>query len=168
MPEKVTVWMVHLERAGDLHDIEGELDMDDDAVVFRHRTTPAELRFPFPAIRRVRRVMGSPVFVLEWSASTETSTEGRRGSGDARRTAFYFAKPPPLDSPMDAKPAAGTRAPDELPRPSLREGLGGVGGLGGRRRHRRRNVGYLTVRSSTMKPLVKAWCDEISAQVGRR
>ena len=164
MPDKVTVWMVHLERAGDLRDIEGELDMDDGAVVFRHRTTAAELRFPFPAIRRVRRVMGSPVFVLEWSAASE-------GVGDrtaARRTAFYFAKPPPLESSTDATPGAATRSAEPLPRPSLREGLGGVGGLGGKRRHRRRNVGYLTVRSSTLKPLVKAWCDEISVQIGRR
>jgi hypothetical protein len=144
MPEPVTVWMVQL-GSGTASDVEGTLRLDVDALVFEHGAKPAELRFPYATIAKVRRVLGSPVVVVEW-------TEDAQG----KRTAFYFAQPPPLHPPT----------PEELATSSERP----LGPLAqkramSKRRHTRSNLGYLAIRARGTKPLVQAWTSELRIRV---
>lgn len=148
MPEPVTVWMVHL--GPDPREVEGILRLADDALVFSHEATPAELRFPFGAIVRARRPLGSPVIVVEWR------DEGR---GQARRTAFYFAKPPPLEPPDT------DTVMREAEERGHRVGQFGAMRATSKRRHHRRNVGYLGMQSSRMGPTIRAWVTEIRVKV---
>lgn len=146
MPEPVTVWMVHLGR-GTVSEVEGTLSLDAEALVFAHGGQPVELRFPFARIARVRRVLGSPVLLVDW-----------RDGELPRRTAFYFSKPPPLEPPD-----ASTRTT-----PSGRA-LGPLGQLraGSRRRHRRASVGYLAAHGGRTKPVLRAWVRELRERIAR-
>ena len=144
MPDPVTVWMVQL-GGGSAADVEGTLRLEGDALVFEHAVKPAELRFPFATIAKVRRVLSSPVLVVEWTEDAQ-----------ARRTAFYFVQPPPLHPPT----------PEELARSSDRP----LGPLAQRRatskrRHTRTNLGYLALKANRMKPLVQAWTSELRIRV---
>ncbi|HSL12286.1 MAG TPA: hypothetical protein VLA82_13325 [Actinomycetota bacterium] len=144
MPEPVTVWMVQL-ASGNTADVEGLLRLDDDALVFEPTTTPAELRFRLATIERVRRVIGSPVLVIEW---TEDAVR--------KRTAFYFSPPPPLEPPT----------PEELARRSDRP----RGPLAERRalskrRHMRSNLGTLAIGAKRTKPVVQAWATELRIRI---
>jgi hypothetical protein len=148
MPEPVTVWMVHLGPSP--REVEGLLRLDDDALVFAHDAKPAELRFPFAAIARTKRPLGSPVIVVDWR------DEGRV---EPRRTAFYFAKPPPLQPPdVDTV----MREAEERGR---HVGQFGTMRATSKRRHHRRNVGYLGLQSNRMGPTIKAWITEIRVKV---
>lgn len=141
MPEPVTVWMVKLRRGGDLREVEGTLRMDHDALVFSARTNQAETRLPFAATSKVKRIVGSPVLLLTWTDQ----------AGEGAQTAFYFAEPPPMRSGVDRR--SPQPPPTMLHQPS-------------RRRQRRESIGYLTSRSRSSRPTIKAWAAEIRARAG--
>jgi hypothetical protein len=144
MADTVTVWMVHL-GGPDPSDVEGRLSLDADALVFEHGAKPAELRFPYAAIAKVRRVMGSPVIIVEWDENAQR-----------RSTAFYFVQPPPLRPP----------SPDEVATRSDRPpGLLAQRRATSKRRHMRANIGYLTVTAKRSKPLVREWTSELRVRV---
>lgn len=140
MPEPTTVWMVHL-GTGSPNDVKGVLSMRDDAVVFDAEHVSAS--FPWPTIRRAKRLRGSPVLLVEW-----------READAARRTAFYFTKPPPLQ-PADplTEPLAARGAFAAMRRPS-------------KRRHQRQNIRYLQTVAADNKALIQAWATAISERVG--
>ena len=144
MPEPVTVWMVAL-ASGASSEVEGILRLESEALVFEPAAKPAELRFPYTTVTRVRRVMGSPVMVVEWSEDAQR-----------KRTAFYFAQPPPLHPPT---PDELMRMPDRPRNPiAERRALS-------KRRHVRSNLGYLAARGRGAKPTVLAWTSEIRMRV---
>jgi len=148
MPEPVTVWMVKLERGGDLREVKGTLRMDEDAVVFVDRKTQGETRVPFEGTRKVKRVFGSPVLVLNW----------RDGAGARSETAFYFVQPPPI--PTDTGGAMPEREALRQPRPTI----GTVLRQPSRRRQRRQSIGYLAARSRGAKVEIRLWAEEIRAR----
>jgi hypothetical protein len=82
--EPTTVWMVHLDR-GTPDEIQGTLSADEWELVFTDAASPETARFPFVDIVSVKRVLGSPVFTVGW-----------RRDDEARHTAFYLTRPPPL------------------------------------------------------------------------
>jgi hypothetical protein len=144
MPDPVTVWMVHL-VGGSASDVEGTLRLEGDALVFEHAGKPAELRFRYGTIAKVKRVLSSPIMVVEW-----------REDERAKRTAFYFVQPPPLQPP----------SPDELARSSERA----LGPLAQRRatskrRHTRTNLGYLAISARGAKPIVREWTSELRTRI---
>src|SRR5919197_4878501 len=93
MVETTTVWMVFLD-GGSKDEIEGILREDDTGLVFIE-PSGVETSIPFAEITKVKRVMGSPVFMI-------------RHGPQRHETAFYLTKPPPLgalggqDQPGDA------------------------------------------------------------------
>jgi hypothetical protein len=137
MPEPVTVWMVKLRPGGDLREVEGTLQLADDALVFVARKTEAETRVPFSDTSKVRRVIGSPVLVVS----------RRDGAGIDSHIAFYFVQPPPLPGT-----SARTNPPTSVPRHSSP------------RRQRRQVVGYLTARGRGTRTTIKQWVEEIRAR----
>jgi hypothetical protein len=149
MPEPVTVWMVKLERGGDLREIKGTLRMDEDAVVFVDRKDGAETRVSFGATRKVKRVFGSPVMVLHW----------RDGDGARSETAFYFVQPPPVRS--ERGDAMSDREALQQPRPTI----GSVLRPPSRRRQRRESIGYLAARSREAKTTIRVWAEEIRTRI---
>lgn len=149
-PEPVTTWMVHLARGEADKDVKGTLDLDDEGLVF---TDPRDdillARFSFTSIRRVKRLRGSPVLLVEWE-----------GDGARNRTAFYFAQPPPLH------PAAGItpddivqRSPGPIP-PMMRRS--------GKRKAQRTNAQYLQTSGISKKDLINWWADEVTARIQER
>ena len=145
MPEPTTVWMVRLDR-GSVDDVRGELNLEEDAVVFVEAKTGGEHRFPFAEVGKARRVRGSPILMLT-----------QRREGKPQRIAFYFSQPPPLRPPE----------PGSLPAGGLdRRPLGGLGGLRrtSKRRHMKTNIGYLTTASTGKREEIQEWAEEI----GRR
>ncbi len=148
MPVPVTVWMVKLERGGDLRDVKGTLRMDEDAVVFVDRKSHGETRVPFGATRKVKRVFGSPVLILGW----------RDGGGARSETAFYFVQPPPI--PTESGGAMPEREALRQPRPTI----GTVFRPPSRRRQRRESIGYLAARSREAKVTIRVWAEEIRAR----
>ena len=144
MPEPVTVWMVHLEGRG-AGDVEGTLRLEGDALVFEHAAKPAELRFPYATIAKVRRVRSSPIMVVGWAEDTRL-----------KRTAFYFVQPPPLQPPS---PEELARSPDRPLGPLAQRRAAS------KRRHTRSNLGYLAIAARGMKPLVQAWVKELRTRV---
>jgi hypothetical protein len=140
--------MVHL-APGNNAEVEGVLRLGDDALVFEATTKPAELRFPYPTIQKVRRVVGSPVMTIEWNERTD---EG----ATRRRTAFYFTEPPPLDPPTPEQLAA---SPDR-PRGPLAERR-----AMSKRRHTRTNLGKLAVGAKRTKPVIRAWTTELKDRI---
>jgi hypothetical protein len=145
-PEPVTVWMVQLVRGEVDKDVKGTLDMDDEALLFTdHRDDSMEARLSFMAIRRVKRVRGSPILLVEWELD-----------GARNRTAFYFTQPPPLHT------AAGRSTADEaIPRtpspiPFRRSG---------KRKAQRTNAQYLQTHGISKKSLINGWADELTARV---
>jgi hypothetical protein len=144
MPEPVTVWMVPL-ASGTPSEVEGTLRLGSEALVFEPATKPAELRFPYATVTKVRRVVGSPVIVVEWNEDAQR-----------KRTAFYFAQPPPLHPPT---PDELMSMPDRPRNPiAERRALS-------KRRHVRSNLGYLAMRGRGTKPTVQAWTSELRMRV---
>jgi hypothetical protein len=144
MQEPVTVWMVQL-GGPDLSDVEGRLSLDAEALVFEHAAKPAELRFPYATIAKVRRVVGSPVIIVDWHEHAQRKS-----------TAFYFAQPPPLQPP----------SPEQLATKSGRPpGLLAQRRATSKRRHMRANIGYLAVTAKRSKPLVRQWLSELRVRV---
>ena len=141
MPEPATVWMVKLQRVGDLRELKGTLRMDEEALVFTDRSTEVETRLPFAATRKVKRIVGSPVLILTW----------QNDAGATTQTAFYFAEPPPIRS------AHGVGSPQPPPATVLQQPS--------RRRQRREGIRYLTARSRSTSATIKGWAEEIRARV---
>ncbi len=139
MPASTTVWMVHL-GSGDPRDVKGSLSIAEDAVAFETEETTVSI--PWTVIRRAKRLRGSPVLMVEWSED-----------GQARRTAFYFTKPPPLepDDPLE-DPMATRGAFAAMRRPS-------------KRRHQRQNIRYLQTVGIDRKSQIQGWADEITRRI---
>jgi hypothetical protein len=146
-----TVWMVELGR-GDPTDVRGELSLEPEALVFTESGGGPSFRAELGGIRSARRVRGSPILMVVDETASGT-----------RRTAFYFAQPPPLTPP---EPGA-----EPLPRSGLSaRPTGGFGAMRrtSKRRHMRTNIGYLTASSSGKKTLIKRWVAELRAAIAAR
>jgi hypothetical protein len=149
VPEPETVWMVELGR-GDLSEVNGELSLDRDALVFTRDVDGAHsFRLNLRLIRSARRVRGSPILMIR-----------HRGESGIRLTAFYFAEPPPIN------PSNQMRLP--------RFGSGVRPGGSGRetrrtskRRHDRGNLRYFTTWSWERKAVIKTWVNEIQDLIGK-
>jgi hypothetical protein len=122
--------------------------MDDDAIVFVDRKTESETRVPFESTRKVKRVFGSPVMVLDW----------HDGSGSRSETAFYFVQPPPMHT--DREGAMSQRTALQQPPPTV----GNLLRRPSRRRQRRESIGYLAARSRDAKATIRVWTGEIRAR----
>ncbi|HXF72778.1 MAG TPA: hypothetical protein VNO79_09250 [Actinomycetota bacterium] len=85
------VWMVRLRRDL-LREVPGTLSLEARHLVFTPDDGSGERRIELRAIRRVRRLLGSPVMVVRHDAE-----EG------PERTAFYFVQPPPLRRPDEPR-----------------------------------------------------------------
>ena len=95
--------MVHARTGSD--GIKGSLTLEGQAVVFRPRYGGAgtETMFALGAIRRVRRVMGSPVLELRLKGSDAGPSP----------VGFYFAQPPSLQAQEEARMFGRNRAKRE-------------------------------------------------------
>lgn len=142
--EPATVWMVHLGMGPNPPEIRGTLTLGDEALEFVERRTGASERFGYGAIRRARRIRGSPVLLVDWKADDLD-----------RRTAFYFSQPPPL------APVPGS-APLEQPR-------GPLGPLSRttptKRQVARMNLGYLRSTSVAHRNTVRAWTRAVEERI---
>jgi hypothetical protein len=84
--EPATVWAVRLGQYSD--EVRGELTLDADEGVleFRHDKRTKDTRIPLSAVRRARRLRGSPVLEIDFAHE------------DAMvRMAFFFSQPPPVE-----------------------------------------------------------------------
>ena len=88
---KSTVWMVHsgTPKSG----VKGELTLEPGGVVFTPRQTVrgADTVFPLDHVRKVHRVMASPVLELRM-----------RRTGGPPVVGFYFVQPPSLEAQQDS------------------------------------------------------------------
>jgi len=86
-----TVWMIH--SGTSLEGVKGQLSMEPEGVVFRPRGGGAggDRVFVLEHVRRVKRVLGSPV--LEFHM---------RGGGGPPVVGFYFVQPPSLAAQDDS------------------------------------------------------------------
>ena len=137
------MWAVELAKEVEPDEIKGTLELSEAALLF----TPDDeklpgLRIPVPDIVKVRRLRGSPVLMVE-----RTVSSGRR------RTAFYFAQPPPLNALL------GTGPPE---RPS---GLSAF--RSPKRRARRDNVNYLGLSNRDKKPVLAEWVRAVREAIAR-
>ena len=142
MPEPITVWMVPLRRGVPPRDVQGTLTMEDDGLAFEAELTGETVLIPFTDARRIKRLRGSPVLMVEWAYQ-----------GTVIRAAFYFAPPPPL-GPMDRNgvSVASSNPLADVKRPS-------------KRRTRRENATYLTSVGGDLKPLLVMWANESNAKI---
>ena len=147
MVEPVTVWRVHLRR-GDVHDREGTLRLDDDALVFEDRASAGETRLELSAIRSARRVKASPILLV-----------AHDDGGGVVETAFYFSQPPPLETTPSGHAGASTTGRPLGPFAAVQRTS--------RRRHQRENVKYLTTKGGGLKGTIQTWVEEISARKSR-
>jgi hypothetical protein len=132
MPRAVTVWAVELAKDVEPDEIKGTLELSGAALLF----TPLDearpgLRIALTDIVKVRRLRGSPVLMVERSIAT-----------GPRRTAFYFAQPPPLNALLGTTPE----------RPS---GLAAF--RSPKRKARRDNVNYLGLTNREKKETLEEW-----------
>jgi hypothetical protein len=77
--EPTTVWAARLGSPDE--GIKGFLVLETEHVSFTSDLSNVEIRIPLLDVRRVRRILGSPVMVVEHDGSV---------------VAFYFAQPPPV------------------------------------------------------------------------
>ena len=140
MPAPVTVWAVELGLSSALEEIKGSLSLTSDALVFTPRDDGRQPeRFPLAEISKARRLRGSPVLMVA------------RGQGDgAKRFAFYFVQPPPLERP---EPIAQRPTPFGI-------------GRNTKRKVRRQNVSYLGMWNQEKKALLREWERQVRAAVG--
>lgn len=138
MPRAVTAWAVELGKDVRQDEIKGTLELGEDALLFspNDETRPA-LRIALRDIGKVRRLRGSPVLMVE-----------RTTPAGMRRTAFYFAQPPPLDALLGA--------PTERP-------SGFAAFRSPKRKARRDNVGYLGLMNREKKALLSEWVRAVKA-----
>lgn len=145
-PEPITVWMVHLAKGEVDKDVKGTIELGEDGLVFAGTRQLNESTFLYPNIRRVRRLRGSPVLLVEWERD-----------GDRRRTAFYFTEPPPLhpaagDSSLKGAPAQRVSAVTAFRR-------------SGKRRAQRGNARYLQTMGIGLKDLIQQWVDAVDERI---
>ena|SRR5438093_8282800 len=139
--EPTQVWMVALDGP-DKHELEGTLTEDGEGLVFTQESSSSIVRLAYSEVAKVRRVMGSPVFIVRWGP-------------DRHDTAFYLTKPPPLG-------ALGGRSERlDTSLPSMSNRLGGTG----KWRRRRENVRYLSATSTNVREIRDAWVTRIRARV---
>ena len=126
----VRVWAVELGPSSRLDEREGVLSLGDDSLRFAAMDDAGDLAIPLADVVKVRRLRGSPVLLI---------VHGRLGQ--ERRTAFYFAQPPPLTAFLEGQAERTTLATLRNPR----------------RKARRQNVGYLGVMNRTRKAQLVEW-----------
>ena len=145
MPDRTTVWMVHLRRGEPVVEIEGEIDLTGDAVVFTDAEDGESVSFAYSSVLRAKRLRGSPVLLLEWQSE-----------GEPRRTAFYFSQPPPLTPPEPGQ----TSLPGD---PFTTRPTGAFGAIrrSSKRRHQKTNIQYLQTVGIKQKDEIKGWVDAI-------
>jgi hypothetical protein len=138
----VTVWAVELGKDVQPDEIKGTLELGGEALFFspNDESRPA-IRIALQDIAKVRRLRGSPVLMVE-----------RTTSSGSRKTAFYFAQPPPL--------AALLGAPVERP-----AGLAAF--RNPKRKARRDNVGYLGLMNREKKAALSEWVRAVKAGVSK-
>jgi hypothetical protein len=126
------VWAVELAKGVEPDEIKGTLELSEAALLFTplDETRPA-LRIGVTDIRKVRRLRGSPVLMVE-----------RTMPAGSRRTAFYFAQPPPLNAFLGTTPERPT-------------GLAAF--RSPKRKARRDNVNYLGLTNREKKQTVAEW-----------
>ena len=135
------MWAVELGPEIPPEEIKGALSLDGGTLTF----TPADearpaLAIPVDSIAKARRLRGSPVLMVT------------HGHGASRRTAFYFAQPPPIG----VLTGRVTEAPER--------GLAAF--RNPRRKARRDNFGYLGAVNRAKKPVVAEWARAIRAAAG--
>ncbi|MGZ8581360.1 MAG: hypothetical protein ACXWW9_08775 [Actinomycetota bacterium] len=145
--EPVTVWRVQLRR-GDVHDREGTLRLEADALVFEDRESASEVKVPLAEIRSARRVKASPILIVVHD-----------DDGDRVEVAYYFTQPPPLQAPDQGSIGTTSTGRPLGPFAAMRRTS--------KRRHQRQNVKYLATKSGGLKPTIQAWADEIGARARR-
>jgi hypothetical protein len=84
--QRTQVWAVRL--SGLQREVKGTILLEDGSLVFDAADGSRGERISASDLRKVRRIRGSPVIVIEYVT----------GSVDAK-AAFYFSKPPPLEPP---------------------------------------------------------------------
>ena len=148
--DPTTVWMVHLRKADAEMETKGTLAIEGELLVFSDARDHQPITFPFTAIRKVKRLRASPVLMVDWE-----------WDGSRRRTAFYFAQPPPLRPPDPGLPGGRD---DPFGKPRI-----GFGGLrhSGKRRHQRESLRYLQTVGIGKKEEIQAWADEVNARLGQ-
>jgi hypothetical protein len=138
----VTVWAVELGKGVQPDEIKGTLELGDDLLLFSpNDEARPSIRIALHDIAKVRRLRGSPVLMVERSTSS-----------GARKTAFYFAQPPPLATLLGA--------PVEKP--------GGLAAFRNpKRKARRDNVGYLGLMNREKKAALSEWVRAVKAGVSK-
>ncbi len=93
MPKASTVWMINA-RTGRMG-WKGELTLTERRLVFEPTSkNNGEVAIELADVRRVRRVMGTPVLEVKLSTPNRLALE---------IVGFYFTKPPSLDDPEDVR-----------------------------------------------------------------
>lgn len=142
MPKPVTVWVVELGPTTAQDDVKGTLALEPDALAFSpaDETLPG-MRIPLSSVKKIRRLRGSPVMMVVHGAPEAV-----------RRTAFYFAQPPPLGALLGREPLERPRGLEAFRNP--------------KRRARRDNVGYLGATNREKKAVVAEWVRTVRATLG--
>jgi len=136
------VWAVELGKGVQPDEIKGTLELGDDLLLFSpNDEARPSIRIALHDIAKVRRLRGSPVLMVERSTSS-----------GARKTAFYFAQPPPLATLLGA--------PVEKP--------GGLAAFRSpKRKARRDNVGYLGLMNREKKAALSEWVRAVKDAVSK-
>ena len=138
----MTVWAVELGKDVHPDEIKGTLELGNQALLFspNDEARPA-IRIALHDIAKVRRLRGSPVLIVE-----------RTTSVGSRKTAFYFAQPPPLAVLMGA---------------SVEQPVGLDRFRSPKRKARRDNVGYLGLMNREKKAALSEWVRAVKDAVSK-
>jgi hypothetical protein len=137
MANPSTVWMVHA-RTG-ITGIKGSLDLEGRVLVFHPESTShGDTRIPLEAIRRSRRVRGTPILEIYPRVANVPDVIG-----------FYFVQPPKIASSDDPTTTMGAMNP-------FRRHAG-----------RRAALRKLRLANAQKKTEVQQWVDRLSAPEGR-
>ena len=144
MPDPAIVWMVHLGTGIPPVDVRGRLHLGETALEFTSVKEGRDARIAYADIRKAKRLKGSPVLLIDW-----------RRDGEQRKTAFYFAQPPPLQ-PVPRSPTIAPPGPfGHLTRatPSKRQVA-------------RMNLGYLRSTSAASREALREWERAVTERAG--
>lgn len=137
--------MVHLRAGAKPAEIRGTMTLGDEGLEFVEKKTGSDVRFAYTAIRRAKRIRGSPVLLVDWGHE-----------GEERRTAFYFSQPPPLEP---------------VPRSATLDPRGPLGpftrATPSKRQVARMNLGYLRSTSVVSRKTVQAWATALMERAER-
>jgi hypothetical protein len=138
----VTVWAVELGKDVQPDEVKGTLELGQDVLLFSpNDEARPPIRIALHDIAKVRRLRGSPVLMVE-----------RTTSSGPRKTAFYFAQPPPLAVLLGA-PVDRSAGFDRFRNP--------------KRKARRDNVGYLGLMNREKKAALSEWVRAVKAGVSK-